>query len=148
MPTDTWDQKLKEHQFRMGQAKSSIPKDAPFQLSFRSPRQSPRGPRAIGSLPAVIAATSGSRVSTANSSIGQGRPAPPRLPLTLDDLADSERKLCDDFIRMLQSKSSDESKELLEAIFVTSETKRLLKGYGGVYPGLLQAKRPAEADPQ
>lgn len=152
MPSETWDAKLREHHERVGKAKSSIPKDAPFKLSFRSPRQSPRGPRALplgassssslrsprGTTPSASASARSSRTSEA--------PPPPRIPLTVDGLAADERDVCESLIRLLQGRSSDESKELLESIYVQSETRRLLRGYGGVFSNGPGVHTSADAD--
>lgn len=138
-----WEKELSDHHKKVNVAKAVVPGQmANGQGATATPR---RPPVASGSSGAAAAA--GGRASTGKAGAGTGdeRPdgigAPTRC---LDGLPSTDRRTCDDVITVLEKMSSAESKVLLEEIFVTSEMRKLLSRYTGVYPSL--APQQDEAD--
>jgi hypothetical protein len=159
---ESWQQSLKDHQKRMGGVRPTINfKAMPWGFDADGTFS-----HKLTKRPASSKGQAPSRPGTARSN--QGRPQPPesdsparsargapgrssagtpgrseREEFGIAYLPEEQQRLCREMIRMLTNlKNSEESRRVVEEIFVNAEESRLLRGYTGVFPSL---DRPAES---
>ena len=120
LSSQMWEKELSDHHKKVMVAKATIPS-----ASAATPR---RAPAAAGSAK--------NRTKEPRNAGGEERAEAEAPSRCLDSLSATDRRACDDVIVVLEKMSSVDSKALLEEIFVTSEMRKLLSRYTGVYPSL------------
>lgn len=150
-----WEQSLKDHQQRLKHAKPAVNVDPPWGAD--------RGPGSLCRGPAPPAARAGpsrpssSRPSTARSSrpgtatskaglqspCASPRPSAAVAPVlediaALEGLTPEQKEVCENMIRLLMSVDTKQSKRVVEQVFMAAEERRLLEGYDGPFPTMLE----------
>eukprot|EP00758_Cryptobia_borreli_P005115 Tbor_TRINITY_DN4743_c0_g1::TRINITY_DN4743_c0_g1_i1::g.17022::m.17022 len=115
-----WQANLGIHRDRLSKLKSTMVQDIT--------KKGNTTPRKFNSREDVTKSTSRKKICKCEGDISSS-------VFVLDSMSPDERSQCDSLVTLLAGKSETETRSILEAIFISAESKRLLKNYGGVYPG-------------
>lgn len=131
--SEMWRKELADHQKRLTSVKPTLPNPIPPSApgSSRPSTQSARGRGAAKRLSSPPTATPSKGAPVAQNT-AEGDAAASGLKIS--QLSVDQQQCCGRMVDVLQSLSSADSKAILEELFVSSEMKRLLAQYTGVYP--------------